>query len=264
MDASDLVGNRDNVKEEFFHLMLNNITFKRSMDEVPPDTWRLYHRKTSAMQAMDEFTRDTGNYLAARGIVFERSIARDYMKKSGSKAEKQFTRNSTVTKLLDQKVKECKELLFFEGAVFEATQNDPHRNYFNSQSMIMLDVPDRETIENGLPITLYAAPCGSPRPEASYHANPPSRDEVVNEWGWKEVKVGVAPERFVSRHNILAYRQQYCLVHPGVSTVSVSLFIVIFIVMISHFNVAECEVNKSMGNTIRGNLAIEVCVCVSC
>ena len=218
MNASDLAANVNGVKEEFFDLMLE-MRYLRKWSEVDPDTVRLYHRKKSVNEAQDDFAETTELYLRRENIPYIVSAAKDFIRKVGSKADKQLSESATVRKTLDRKVRECKRLLFFRGAVFVATQNDKSGTVFNSQTLIMLDVPSQETIDNGLPITMYAAPCGSPNPDRLYYSDPPSPDEVVNQWGWKKVKVGIAPENYVTSRHLLLYRQQYGLVPIGVSTV---------------------------------------------
>jgi len=68
-----------------------------------------------------------------------------------------------------------------------------------------------------------------------------SKDDLRDNMGWKEVKIGVDPERPVrTRGGYQAIRKQYSLKHVGAMTV-----------------------NKSQGDTIPGTLAVEMPV-VTC
>ena len=206
--------------EEFTKLIKSKVKFVSSFDEVSPTAHRLYHRKTSAMQAKDDFVNSTLKYLSSRGRASEAKVVRskDQMKLAGSRQDLQVSNDPVVTKLLDQKVRESRQLLFFKGALFEATRNVG--DVLNSQIMIMLDVPSDDDIAAMKPITLYSAPEGSPRPTNLYHEIPPSKEEVLNVWKWKEVKISPAKMNLHRQGLMEAYREQYTIAHLGASTVS--------------------------------------------
>lgn len=216
MSPMQLRGNSE-IFHRFRGLMLKHVNFVSSFKKVPRDTVKCYHRKKSAAKArhdeIDEYIRsfEDGN------IKFVISEACDY-KKVGNAEPTSADGEPAVVKYLDAKCRESKRLLFFEGALFEATSNVIGQ-YYNSQILIMLDVPSEEDVRLKKPIKLYAAPAGSKRPAKKIYDPPPSRDEVLNVWGWKEVSLGPPPESFHKGANFWAYRKQYSLVHVGNTTV---------------------------------------------
>lgn len=155
--------------------------------------------------------------------------ATDLMKFKGSASDfKTADGVAQVEQMLDKNsnVKEPKRLLFFKGAVYQATRNKRSSNgfeYYNAQTMIMLSTPSEEDLKNFKPITLYACPPGSKVPSTLYYKEVPSVEEVENVWKWKKVMVTTTGEecQVNGRNNYLsAVRKQYTLTHPGASTVS--------------------------------------------
>lgn len=182
----------------------------------------MYHRKKSAVRATDDFIDTTKNYLTQKERHFVISDATDKTKLRDDAAGFKTTKEDSVIDLLNRKVRESRRLIFFEGALFEATRNST--GHKNSQILIMLDVPSEEDVKAKKKIKLYAAPPGSPRPKNLYHEKPPTAHEVEKEWGWKQVFVDHAEEKCAVRSDdILAYRCQYTMVHLGASTVSLFL-----------------------------------------
>lgn len=192
------------------------------MKGLPPNTQRMYHRRKAAHEALQDFVEGTIEHLKKVKKSFVVSESVDYKKYKASnrdmvKIDREKEKNLVAT--LDNKVKEGKRLVFFEGAIFEGTYNDKKSGVSNTQPLIMLDVPSRDDVVNKRKIKLYAANPGSPPPDRLYYEDPPTKEEVVDVWKWKEVELDVVPETFINGGGVRLYRQQYPLTHPGASTV---------------------------------------------
>lgn len=208
--------------EEFYNLIVDNIAFCDSMEKLPPNTQRMYHRRKAAHGALKEFVDNTVQYLVDTQTPHVVSHSLDFKKYSTSNSNMVKINEGTEAHListLDNKAKEGQRLVFFEGAIFEATMNDRKSGVVNTQTLLMLDVPSPQDVRDKKKIKLYAAKPGSSPPDRLFYADPPSKKEVVDEWGWKEVQLDVVPETFHNAGGVRLYRQQYPLTHPGASTV---------------------------------------------
>ena len=214
---------RDNarIKDEFFGLVLRRFNFFSSFSSIPFPVIALYHRKKTAARARGDEIELNLKRLQEEGKNFVISTAKDFKKVSTVDAVPADD-DKMVRKFLDSKCKESKRLLFFSGALFEATENGD--NYKNSQVLLMLDVPTEEDVRMKRPITMYAVGAGSKRPAVLYYDPPPSKETVVNKWNWEEVKIRHSGENYVSTSSFSAYRMQYTMVQIGSMTVSLFVF----------------------------------------
>lgn len=238
MSALDLLADTPNVADQSTHgpifkrwmkLFESVINVVKSFDEIPFEWVHMYHRKESASSAIETWIDITRKQLTSKGRDYTVCRATDLMKFKGSTSDfKPADGVTQVEQMLDKNsnVKEPKRLLFFRGAIYQATRNKRNSNgfeYYNAQTLIMLDTPSQEDLENFKPITLYACPPGSKVPSSLYFEDVPSAETVENEWKWKKVMVTPTGEecQVTGRSNYLtAVRKQYTLTHPGASTVS--------------------------------------------
>lgn len=211
---------------EWVELFQKIIHVERSFEKIDPNWVQIYHRKASANLAIDNWVAMTEHHLSKKiPKNYFVSVAQDMMKYQTSSADaKPADNNDKVVNMLDRdcSIKELKRLLLFPGCIYQVTRNNKSDNIWNSQSVILLDLPSLEDINNFRPITMYACPAGAEQPTSLFYDPPPSKTEVERDWGWYQVKVSVAPENFISDSFLLAYRKQYPLTHPGASTVSVN------------------------------------------
>ena len=218
-----MLQNDPSLKARFIKLIIENIRFVDSFHDplITPDFLRMYHRKKSVNAALNEFIDDIINVLDNEDLDFTVAVSKDMQKVSDSRTDLSLTEEVSVVKMLDQKVREPRRLLFYSGALFEATVNTA--DYSQSQTMIMLEVPTEEDIENKRPLSLLAAPADDGLIDQLFDfRNPPSEDLLLSK-KWKKVKVNISGERLVSRNNVSACRRQYTLRHVGASTVSSSV-----------------------------------------
>lgn len=224
-----------NIKKKFKELMLDNIKFVSSMKDVPPGWIKLFHRKKSANREIEEFITNTTDYLDTNKVKYVVCESTDMHKVSGTLGDGVQTHDRVVVNLLNRKVREPQTLLFYSGALFEATSNTAQYN--QSQLMMLVDVPTHMQIMNREPLKLFAAPPGADIPEEFQSITSPPTEEDLLGRGWKEVMVRLSRDRQVTESNITAWRRQYTLKHIGASTV-----------------------NKQMGNTLNVGSAIEVTI----
>lgn len=212
------------IMKEWVELFGDIIRVVSHFKEVDPNWVQIFHRKKSASASIDTWINNTMGYLRRNNSAIEPKVcyARDLMKYAGSTVDLKSADNEPdVVKMLNSssKVKEPKRLMLFPGCIYEATRNNKQNGYSNSQLLILLSMPSDDDIENMKPLTMYACPCGKKGPDRHFFETVPSEDEVINNWGWKKVKVVPAMENFVTSGHIMAYRKQYAMNHVGASTV---------------------------------------------
>ena len=209
------------LKQRFIFLITENFKFVPSFSDpsITSRTIRLYHRKKSVSKALVTFVDDMKLRLQRDGVHFTECISRDMKKTSGSLNGPQETQDAQVVKLLNQKVREPRRLLFFPTAMFGSTVNNGNA-YSQSQSLMMIDIPTQSDVGNRMPLRLWRAPVQNSELELNLdYLNPPSRETLLAN-GWKEVKVEFCRERLVTREHVSACRRQYTITHVAASTVS--------------------------------------------
>lgn len=223
------------LKEEFTRLMKENITFTDSMDNVSAETVRLFHRKKSAVKQVQDFVTHASQALSTNRRRYAISNATDLHKISGTHGDPMPTNDTSIKNMLNRKVREPPQLIFYKGAVFEATTNTAQ--YQNSQLLMMLDVPSNSDVIRKNPMELFAAPENANVQQTLFTLeDPPSKEELLKD-GWKKVKVKVNIGRNRTESNVTASRNQYGLTHIG-----------------------ACTVHKTQGRTLRIPVAIEVSI----
>ena len=216
-------------KERFTNLMKTTLTYVDSWDDVSAHVKRMYARRMPAYEACNAYVESCQEQFRRNDELSRECIANDYQRIANSRGKYQTATSNAVISRLNHGVKEPKKLLFWKGALFEATLNST--GYNQSQLLIMLDVPSQSTIDNWGTIELYAAPAG--KTDIDLSQGVPSKTALV-ELGWKGVQVKPAPDRPITHRGIMGLRKQYSLRHTGSSTI-----------------------NKQMGNTIEGKCAVE-------
>lgn len=125
-------------------------------------------------------------------------------------------------------------MFFFAGGVYECTINDSRGRYSQSQHALMNKIPLNETVERYDAIQLWISPSGTQ--VIPYNFNNVPTDSLLENNGWNNVYIGVAPERIIStRGGMHAKRLQYSLKHIGATTI-----------------------NKCQGETLPLGLAVEI------
>jgi predicted GIY-YIG superfamily endonuclease/molybdopterin converting factor small subunit len=205
------------VIEEFLQLISNHFTFCQDWLSplITPDTFRLYSKRVPAKEAARQFVERVERHVQPSELLF--ASANDVEKARYSHSEWRPASQATIDQL-EQKLKEPNKLLFFKFARYEFTYNEEGK-YSQSQMAILYDLPTQYDVDGFKKINVLAAPPGG---------NNVDFDETMSkqdflELGFKEVKVGCAPDRIrVLKQNIQARRKQYGLRHRVTNTINAS------------------------------------------
>ena len=187
-------------------------------ERITPKTMKLYHRRKPANEALEDFIDDTIETLTRKRVTFTMSVSKDYQKVSDSLAGMRLTNNEKIIDMLSHKVREPRRLVFFPGAVFEATENT--NDYAQSQLMIMIQPPTQQALQEEKPIAVMAAPAGGTRLDEILSSDDTPSEDFLRSNGWAKVLVNMSNERMITQRGISACRRQYTLKHVGSSTVS--------------------------------------------
>ena len=228
------------LKSRFYELATEIFTFANDWADpkITIHTTRMYARKTYVKSATRLFTdsliREVQSDPTQEGLYRIRPSV-DSQVRLGSRSEYRNADSDSVNALNDA-LREPDLLCLVQWGVYECTINDPGGNFNQSTICVLVDVPDASVVNSFGPFQAFIAPPGSQVVEFLYDGSDRPSKEQLNEWGWKEAKISVAPERPVTaKRGFQAKRTQYALKHTGALTV-----------------------NKSQGDTISGTLAVEI------
>lgn len=223
--------NDDAIKKDFYRLMSEKLTYVKNWNDpaIDHNVQRMYAKRRPVQEAAEEFIRSTKQNYDANSRPYSVRYSEDTQKIAASPGTFHPLHSMPLLNHMNTKLDEPAELLFFDGAMFEATTNG--NNYSQSQLLLMRKMPQQHHIESFSPLELFAAPAGIQHMNIT---NIPSEEHLLAN-GWKKVTVGLAPESTLQLASLLGMRKQYALRHVGFSTI-----------------------NKQMGNTITGKCAIEI------
>jgi predicted GIY-YIG superfamily endonuclease len=197
---------------------------------ITPNVQRMYSLRKPTQEAQDEYVSSSICQFDANNVHYALSRSTDIQRAVGSRAEFVPMTSRKLLNRINKEIKEPPRLLFWEGAMFEATRNGD--GYNNAQLLLMIEVPSEATVRAKAPIKVIAAPAGVSYLDVSNGV--PTREELEAN-GWKQVSIRPAKELAVTVMGIVGYRKQYAMTHLGASTI-----------------------NKQTGNTISGLCAIEM------
>ena len=204
--------------DEFKELISRVCTFVPNWSSplITPNTFRLYSKKAPAKRAALDYINAVRNTYLPHQI--RHSTSNDVQNPQNSHQEWQLASESTRL-ILDKKLKEPRELLFFIGAFYEFTYNDDGK-FSQSQIGLLMNLPDQETVNNFRKIPIYVAPPGIKDMEY----DPTKTIEQYVEEGWERQLVGTSPERTQSIPGSLrAQRRQYGIKHRLTATIHASM-----------------------------------------
>ena len=203
-------------RQEMRGLIRNNCTFIDNWDDpiISDDVLRIFPRREETGQAIRRFLKGKRAHLVGKGKPYISVQSDDTMIAMESHAEwKSATRH--VISYMNSKLKEPESVDFFEGAIYQFTQNFPGR-YNATQLGILLKMPTCEQLADFKEIDIWVAPAGTKS------IDPLNLGEMI---GWHKTKVGIAPHRAVNMwsHGIKGARKQYSLRHHVASTIHSSI-----------------------------------------
>ena len=213
------------LEQKFKDLASQSLTFVTDWNSplITRDTQRLYPKKKPAVQASEEYVNATISELTRLGQRFIVSHAEDKQRPNGSRSLYRRADDKDLINKINVTVREPPRLVFFEGAVFEATTNmtSGRKGFSQSQLLIMLQLPSEETVRSKATITLIASPVGETTIPYRSDGSIPTKEELLQN-DWKEVRVQTVPDRkqqYVVSGSLRGMRQQYSLRHLGASTI---------------------------------------------
>lgn len=211
--------NNPQLVDEMISLCSEHLTFVADWNDpkIDKQAMRLYSKKVPAKEAAKDFERRVRRQVHPNEL--RQRLAEDVEKPRYSQLEWSKARDSIVGQL-EQKLKEPQCILFFKGAIFECTFNDPRGQFTQSQMALLYELPSTEAIEKWEKIKVLVAPPGMK--EIEYEPHYSKEDYVAI--GFEEVKIGISPEHSHSVTNdMFAKRKQYGLRHHVVMTVHAAM-----------------------------------------
>ena len=180
------------------------------------DTYRLYGKKTPAIEATRNYVNSIRNSIPSSQIREKRGVDVEKMRHSH---RDWIPAQATTSQCLSRKVKEPQTLLLFRFGIYEFTHN-LDGSYSQSQMALLYDLPNMNTIQSNRKFEILAAPPGLHDIEVDESL---SKDEYISK-GFYPVKVGIAPIRTqnISNH-IQAQRKQYALRHRVTATIHAAM-----------------------------------------
>ena len=234
MNPNDLIGN-ETVERNFKTLVRQTFQFVPTMldPRIGPECHRLYAKKKKAVAAAEEYVSTSTQNLVRTGVPHLVVPSEDSQRTAHSNATFRAVTDGSLLSALNRQMREPQTLLFYRGAKFESTVNG--NGYSYSQELYMRDIPSPEDVRTFSDITLWAKP-----PTGTLNTLEVNNGEILTEeellaGNWTKVRVQVSRERLVKSNHLEGRRRQYCLRHIFSSTI-----------------------NKMMGSTIYGPVAIEV------
>ena len=200
---------------EFLDLISNNCTFVSDWDDpkITEKTFRLYSKKVPAKKASKQYSERVKRCLNADEYI---SITASDVEKPRLSHSEWYPASDAIIDQIEFIRKEPTELLFFRGGQYEFTYNK--ENVFSqSQMAILYDVPPEDDVRDFKKIKILCAPPGIKN--VSIDVDNTSKEELIED-GFKEVTIGVAPDRTLGlKNNMQARRKQYGLQHRVTNTI---------------------------------------------
>lgn len=207
MSKKRLLQNRERALDTLISLVSEHCTFVDSWDSplIPNNAIRIFGKKKPVREAEKTFRQKELKRCKQMNLPFALRPSVDTQMARESHSNWQPATVST-SRQLDTKVKEPRELLFFEFAVYGFTCNKTGF-YSQTQLAVMCDVPSTQTVADFGPVELIVAPPGLRFIDFEIS----SRQQLIG-MGWEPVLV--APEQSYSqnlRRGIRGRRHQYPL-----------------------------------------------------
>ena len=112
-------------KRRFRHLMKKTLTFVPNFEaaEITPNTQRMFARRAKAFEASKNHISSCIARFNREHIPYTISNSEDFQQRVGSRADYVLANSNQLIQSMNKNLKEPPQLLFYEGAQFEATIN---------------------------------------------------------------------------------------------------------------------------------------------
>jgi predicted GIY-YIG superfamily endonuclease len=196
---------------ELSELLERHCTFVESWSDasITPTMLRCFGKKAAIRQEGLRFMNEIGS--SGRTVLYRE--ADDFELSNLSHSQWQPA-TAPVIRALTKDVREPKVLPFYELAVYEMTYNKPG-HFTHSQIAVLAEMPTNEMLRSFENVQVMLAPVGC----KSVPPGVTCANELLTH-GWRQVCVGLAPERVQStKMGKKGKRQQYGLRHRVSSTI---------------------------------------------
>jgi predicted GIY-YIG superfamily endonuclease len=204
-------------EETFINIISEKCRFVENWDspEIDRGTFRAFARVMPALAAKAQFIDKTKRDLCARDYVERRAEDLELALESH---QDWVPAKPRTAQALAKGVKEADVLLFFVGAVYQFTYNDPRNRFTQSRLAYLSELPSRGAVKNFHPVDIWAAPSGC---KAIPSGTPLPTNEQLLASGWAKIRIGTAPEfpQTLPSLRVRAKRRQYGLRHHVSSTI---------------------------------------------
>ena len=219
---------RPDLVSRFRTLASNILTFVDDWNDprITPGMLRVFPKRMSTSNAIAEATEQQIRHFEESGSS-NFTVAHAIDRQRYSTSHEWANASPQTIKSLNQSRKEPKKLCFFKGSSFEVTMNDTtnrgDQRYFQSQVVVVYEVPSPEMIEQrrAIPV-LIPPPSADLEIDFDDEESCPSIEELLQQ-GWKRISIPINNQR----RNVLfvrggheASRQQYALRPLGASTIA--------------------------------------------
>ena len=160
MPKSRLLENNGELLDQFLSLVSEHCSFVDDWDSplIPKNAIRIFGKKKPVRASEKKFRQEQIQRCTRLNLPFavRQSVDTQIANESHSNWQ---PASAVATTQLNHKVKEPRELLFFEFAVYEFTCNKPG-HFSQTQLAVVCDVPAAETVNAFAPVEVIAAPTG--------------------------------------------------------------------------------------------------------
>ena len=161
---------------EFKDLLDTTLTFVPNWNDprITPDVQRMYAKRRAAQMSTDSYVESCLRHFTINHVPYRMCHSEDFQQTVGSRAEFTKATSKPLIASLNKNRREPPRLLFFKGALYFATVNSGD-DFFQSQLMILLDLPSPETIAAKAPIKMMVNRPGGPSIDVNHRI--PSKEE---------------------------------------------------------------------------------------
>lgn len=201
---------RNSNLEEEFRQLARGFTFVDDWNDrrITPTTFRVYAKQVPAKEAAKNFLASVRSSIPSRERRYRKSL--DYEKRRQSRQDWVMASDSTST-MLESKIKEPQDLLFFRGAIYQCTYNEDEK-FNQSQLAFCFDLPHQDDLDYFRTVKVLLFPATLKFEDFMFDANA-TKDNYTSQ-GFTEISMGVSPERIKYLNNdVQAFRKQYGLRH---------------------------------------------------
>ena len=214
MLPSELLGSKT-LLPEFRHLVETTFTFVDSIDDtrIPVNAMFVFGRHQPGRDAETKMLNKIKR-IHAQSLCYRKSVDEE-----STPTGDWLCASNTTKKRLNCTCKEPQQLYFFPNARYEITFNDPKGKFSQAQLAILIEIPNKTTLDSFGPVSIFVAPPGfKSLPDTNFTA------EELLSMKWTRQMIGICPNR---SHRLSSFlrgcRKQYGLKHHVATTIHAAM-----------------------------------------